>query len=343
VATESRKTDPSVIDQILAEGSQFSFFQVVRLLQRMNPDAAPVGRQGPPDRECLRFQPMLNFGFSAADVSSVHAMEVPQGGMPRYEVSTTFLGLYGSPSPLPSFFTEQLLDESSSPLARGLLDLFHHRLLSLFYRIWERYRLVPSPEGRAGDLTVSQLLHLLGFDEKTSPVPPEAFNPWDLLAVSGLAAQQPRSATALAAILQHAFPDIHAEIEQCVGRWVDVPPGSRSRLDRANCRLGHDITLGERVFTRHYTFRVILGPIAAGPFFQLLLPGGALMNRLREIIALFNVDGLDYEVEVQIRPDAIPEMKLGNETARLGWSAWLGRRPDANCQVRFLTRGWTHA
>jgi type VI secretion system protein ImpH len=331
-----------VSEQILEEGHRFSFFQIVRLLQQLHPDAAPVGRQGPPNRECIRMRPLLGLGFAPGDVAEVTRSDA-EDGWPRYEISTTFLGVYGTVSPLPSFYTEQLLDEAGPALARGLLDLFHHRLLSLFYRVWEKYSLVPSAQDRAGDVTLPRLLEIAGFDEKTAPVPEGSLDAWSLLAIAGLAAQQPRSAAALAAILRQAFPDLHADVEQCVGRWVEIPPAGRARLARANCRLGVDLSLGERVFTFHNTFRVVLGPVGAGAFLQILLPGTGFMERFREIVSLFNPDGLDAEIEVRIRPDAIPEARLGLESARLGWSLWIGRRPESNVSIRFLTRGWSHA
>jgi len=326
---------------MLEKANRFSFFQLVRLLQALHPKAVPVGYQGPPGQECIRFKPRLDLSFAPSDVAEIRRVSPPEGP-PRFEVETTFLGLYGTVSPLPSFYTEQLLDVSDSVLIRGLLDLFHHRLLSLFYRVWEKYSFgVPDSE-KGHDLIARRFLCLIGFDYEM-PAPEGMFlKPRALLSQAGLAAQQPRSAVSLERILQNSFPDLSIEVEQCVARWVEVPREQRNRLSSENCYLGKDCTLGTSVMTRLNTFRIHVGPVASLKYFQLLLPTEALMLRLREVVDLFNVDNLDYEVRVRVKPEAIPGLRLSEPAARLGWSTWIGERPDTPQEVVHFMRGWLH-
>ncbi|MFO0888032.1 MAG: type VI secretion system baseplate subunit TssG [Isosphaeraceae bacterium] len=59
------------------------------------------------------------------------------------EMLVSFFGLTGPSGALPRHYTEILLQqlrEKDSPLC-DFLDLFNHRLVSLFYRAWEKYSL----------------------------------------------------------------------------------------------------------------------------------------------------------------------------------------------------------
>src|SRR5262249_61838352 len=124
-------------------------------------DGVSLGREGPPCREVVRLRPSLSLAFPESDVAAVERLEEGDGA--RFLIETNFLGLYGSTSPLPTYYAEEMLqDTSEESLVRGVLDLFHHRILSLLYRCGTKYR--PYLHFRpAGDQEVSwRLLFLMG-------------------------------------------------------------------------------------------------------------------------------------------------------------------------------------
>ncbi|MHC4600672.1 MAG: type VI secretion system baseplate subunit TssG, partial [Planctomycetota bacterium] len=201
--------------------------------------------------------------------------------------------------------------------------------------------LPPPDEDGGGDLTSDRLLALVGIDRTLEDPRKGMERPWVLLAVGGLAALQPRSAVSLEGILKTVFPHLNPKVEQFVGRWSEVPRGERNHLAEANCRLGVDVTLGERVFSYVNTFRVHVGPVYDEVFLS-LGPKGKMIRRLRAVIDLFNHDCLDYEIEVMIFPEGMPEPQLGSQLPRLGWSTWIGRKPENPKKVTFLVKGWPH-
>ena len=126
--------------QLLQNGNHFSFYEAIRLLHGLHRDAPKIGRQGPPELERVRIRPLLSMSFPASDIARVESQEMPDG-KERFRLDVTFMGLYGASSPLPSFYTEDLIRlENDESLLRGFLDLFHHRLFSLLFRTWEKYR-----------------------------------------------------------------------------------------------------------------------------------------------------------------------------------------------------------
>lgn len=337
MADADRGPDHPLTRAIAAEGYRFSFFQVVRLLQHAFPDRARVGGPGPASQELLRFRPSLDMAFATSDVREVRPFVGPDGA-PRYEVTVTFMGLYGTVSPLPSYFTEELLRQEDDSITRGVLDLFHHRLLSLFYRSWEKYRLAARFKGDGTDPLTRNFTALLGVDHLPGG---HRLKSVRLLGMAGILTRNPKCAGAVAAMLNDYFEGTAFELDPCVPRWVRVPPDQENRLGRLNSRLGRDLTLGGKVLDRSGTFRVRISALGLRDFLG-FLPGGDRLAELRELVDLVNTDGLDYEVELRLLRDETPELRLSSDTARLGWLTWLGGRPDRDPQVRFLMEGWVH-
>ena len=123
-----------------------------------------IGRSASVADEPLRFRPDLSLAHPSSDVSSVERITGPDGE-DRLLVETTFLGLYGTMSPLPSSYAEDVLhDHSEESLVRGFLDIFHHRLIALFYRCWKKYRHHVQYRKGAQDEFSRRLLSLAGLD-----------------------------------------------------------------------------------------------------------------------------------------------------------------------------------
>ena len=339
MAGENRTSDHPLIDLLERETSRFSFFQAVQLLERATPGCAPIGLLGPAEQEGIRFQPELSMQFATSDLTGIARTAGPTG-TPRFVLSTTFLSLYGAHSPLPTYFTEQLLDQEEESLQRKFIDLFHHRILSLFYRVWTKYRLAAQFTEDGRDPLCRRLLQMLIGEPRRLPAD-HRVKAVRLLALGGVITQMPRSAATVAAALSEYFAGTPVETEDCIPRWLDIPGDQQNRLGDANCRLGRDLSLGERVYDRSSTFRVSVGPVGLDEFLG-FLPTGERVAELREIVDLLNGDALDYEVELRLKEEEVPPLQLNSGRALLGWSSWLGRKDGIETKVRFWVKGWLH-
>src|SRR5262249_16300208 len=105
-------------------------------------DRRPVGQDADPSEEATRFRAYNALNFPA---SAIHEIEPPAGVVPAPTMTVTFMGLTGPSGVLPRYYTEMLMRarEAKGPeryVARDWFDMFNHRIISLFYRAWTKYR-----------------------------------------------------------------------------------------------------------------------------------------------------------------------------------------------------------
>ena len=110
------------------------------LIEKMSPNAAKLGYRGPCAKEPIRFVGNFSLGFPASDIEQIERY-VAHDGKVRYRMMVNFLGLYGQSSPLPTWYTEDIVHEELDEHAvKDFLDLFQHRAVSLVQRCWTKYR-----------------------------------------------------------------------------------------------------------------------------------------------------------------------------------------------------------
>ena len=319
---------------ILRGPHAFDFYQALQLIERIDPEVTQLGHQSA-EREAVRLRPALSLSFPTADLHSAAWLnEGREDG--RLQLTTTFLGLYGSDSPLPTHFTESLLSEQEDDQrVRAFIDLFHHRLLALLYRVWKKYRyhitFVP-----AGDDPISQIMR--GFLGIGTPRTAEGLrtSPVRMFRYVGLLAQRPRSAAGLSGVLRDFFKDVPFDISQCVGRWLPIEESDCNRFGQVNCTLGQDCLLGERIYDHSGKFRINIGPVGFDHYTRFLPPGDEAAQ-LREVVQFYCTDALQFDVEVTLRGDEVPETPLGEQglLGRLAWTSWLKSKPSADKPVVF--------
>ena len=336
MAGAERGSGVALIDRLREEPYRFEFFQAVRVLARIARDRAPVGADGPFGREAVRFAQLVSLDFPASAVDAVEGLAAPGGGGdgPPPKLTTTFIGLVGPSGVLPTVYTEDLLGPQARRRGAAVefLDLFHHRIVSLFYRAWEKYDLPSQWEkgrdreagGPDGDAFASALFHLMGL----GPEPLRgrlAVEDESLLFYSGVFAQQHRSAVMLERLLVDYFGR-PARVVSFVGRWLRLRPEEQTRLGRGGSfnRLGRDAVAGAKVWDVQSQFRVRVGPLSLADFRE-FLPGGGGCARLMDLVRLYSRGELEYDVQLVLRKEEVPACRIGGgpDAARLGRTSWL--------------------
>ncbi len=301
--------------------------EAISAIQRALSYAVPVGTAASPASEAIRFRASSDLAFHTADVAALRLV-TDHDGVARIELTTAFLGLLGSSSPLPSYYTELVMRDEDHGILRDFFDLFHHRLLSLYHRAATRYRLAP------GDFDLVADLAGLPTDGAIST---DAF-----IGGVGLLVPQPASAANLEFVITRWFskPDapVPVNVDQCQATWAELATGEQCRLGRANSGLGGDCMVGSRVLTRTTAFAVRIGPVDIATW-RRFLPQGDARAELAAVIRPFNHQRLDAQVEICIDALDLPPAPLGSSNspeAGLGSGVALGGRSTEPCRMRFV-------
>jgi type VI secretion system protein ImpH len=327
MATSSRPGDPDVGQSTLEERLRnepflFEFFQAVRLLERLLPDKVRVGKFAPPSAEVARFKANSTLVFPA---SEIQALNWPARG--PVEMKVNFMGLTGPEGVLPLPYTVFLVERARAgdSSAADFLDLFNHRVISLFFQAWEKYRFWIAYERGERDQFSHHLLDLIGLGtpglQDRQAVPDDS-----LLYYSGLLAQHPRSAVALEQILSDYF-DVPVEVEQFAGGWYRLDTNDQCSFDgRNDCseQLGAGAVVGDEVWDQTARVRIKIGPLSLAQYKE-FLPTGSAFEPLRVLTRFFSNDEFDFEVQLTLNRHEVPRCELGAEggtAPRLGWTTW---------------------
>ncbi|MBJ6750702.1 type VI secretion system baseplate subunit TssG [Geomonas anaerohicana] len=301
-----------------------AFFKAVRCLEKALSAGTEIGAALSPARERIRFTARKGRAFPAADIS-----EITYGEDGAAQVEVAFMGLVGPSGVLPHWYHELVLErEKSGDHAMGdFYDLFHHRLISIFYRAWKRNALLPQKKSDNSDLFSNHLFSFLGLAteglrEKL------AVTEAALLHFCGQASRQVASASTIAQVVQHVL-GVDAEIEQFVPRTVYLEPADLTMLGQNNCLLGVDTVCGSQTCDVQSTFRLSLGPMGYQQFIE-LSPGRGL-EHLVSLVRFLAGPEYEFEIGLILRRDEVPGCRLGEATPdapRLGRSTWL-KAPDS--------------
>ena len=345
------------MNRLFQAGYRFDFFQAAYLLERFYRDAARPGEDGPLEQEAIRFRSNQKRNFPATDVRRI---ERKSGGRTRMitenpdvaQMVLNFMGLYGVSSPLPDYFSEmiatlddeeddeeEIYDEAENGIRalRNFLDIFNHRIYSLYYRSWKKYRYHLQFEAGGEDDFSQYMLSLLGLD---TPAVQDLIgvDVSRLISYAGVLGQRRRSAAGLQALLSGYFDGIDTKIIEFMPRWVTIPDEYRACLGAEGggvpLRLGETFTIGDRIRDFSGKFRVVLAPLKLEAF-QRFLPGGIDSQKLRQLVKLYAPDQLSFDVELLLSKDEVPPLQLGTGLAQLGWTSWLGKPKEDVVSIVF--------
>lgn len=335
MATASGPANPPVassrwfeVEELLrSEPFSFEFFQAMRLLERLRPERTPAGRFVHPNREVVRLHAHTAVGFPASQIQSLN-LDDPQVA----HLTVNFMGLFGPSGVLPLVYTDLINERlrAKDRTLRDFLDIFNHRLISLFYQAWEKYRFQIAYE--RGELSrLSQQLGALiglgtpGLEDR------QAVLDDSLRFYSGLLSLTPRSETGLRQILGDYF-DVPVEVEQFVGSWhaLDTPTQCFVGAgDDYSQQLGAGAVVGDEIWDQQSGVRVVLGPLTADKYVD-FLPTGAAYRPLGALIRFFTRGEFDVEVRLVLKKEEVPACELGGEGEvgpQLGWVTWLKSMP----------------
>jgi type VI secretion system protein ImpH len=318
--------DPVDVERQLEDaGAALDFFQALRLLENAHPDKPRIGASLRPRDDAVRFGRDPSLGFEPGAIAGF----TPATGDAKARLAVNFFGLFGANGPLPLHLTEYARDRARNHGDHTLvafMDVFHHRMVSLFYRA----RAVADPaislDRPDSDRFADYVGSLFGIGTRAMQGRDE-IGDFAKLHFAGLMANQRRPAAGLVTILR-AYFKLPVHIEQFVGHWMKIPLDGQTRIgieDRGN-RLGTSAVLGKKVWDCQHKFRLVIGPLDYADY-ERMLPGGASMTRLVDWVKSYAGTVLDWDVRLVLKRSDVPPLTLG--ARRLGWTTYLASGPAA--------------
>ncbi|HZI40197.1 MAG TPA: type VI secretion system baseplate subunit TssG, partial [Gemmatimonadaceae bacterium] len=276
----ARTADESLLlERLFAEPWSFDFFQALHLLERLQPDRATVGGFADPRQEAARLTTTTSVAFPASEIQALNAGTKP----PRMAVN--FLGLTGPQGTLPLAYSLYVAERvrAGDYALKEFLGIFDHRILSLFYRAWEKTHITVAHGEEKRDWLTRHLLDLVGFGNAALrdrlPLRDEA-----LLFYAGLLGLPTRPAGALEQLLADFF-GVPVRIDQFVGAWYPLERATQSELGddaSASSQLGFGAVAGDEIWDQQSRARIRIGPLSRAQYDD-FLPGGSAHEPLQAL------------------------------------------------------------
>jgi type VI secretion system protein ImpH len=344
--TEKRQHAAVMIAHLRAAPYRYQFAQLLNILVRM------LRQQGIPYAQAfsrvLRFRNSLSLAFPASEIESMQ-VEPGDASAPRIHITPAFIGLLGASGALPLNDTERaaareslVADESWKPF----IDLFSNRVIGLFYEAWGKYRVEHGLDTRNQD-NLLPLLSALGGLRPASfgPARPYAsIRPEVAGYYAGLLRTRPIAASNVERVLRDYF-GVPVRVEEFVGAWDPIPAKIRSTLGVTDPTLGFGAVLGTRTWRNDLRVRLHIGPLDEKEA-KAFLPHGRSHAALKEMVSLFAVPSLQYEVRLLLDKPCIKPLTLatkGPDRKRLGLNTFLtgtngkASRSDIRSVLRLTT------
>jgi type VI secretion system protein ImpH len=311
MASEDRLATAALEQKLLDDSQNYAFFQAWRLLRLRFSDEQEF-------QDNVRGRPHLGLSFTQRDIENIK-----RDAQGRYRIESNFFGLYGVTSPLPTFYTEDLIDEQlqGSSASRDFLDILHAALHPLLFQAWEKNRLWMAIHERQSQQSIGHLYALLGMHEAPSELRDQSSY---LLRYAGIFNQHPRSALGLKQLVRAVLNEPNIEVIPCAKVRISLPADAQCRLGQSNCLLGENILLGQQMLDRRTSVDIRITPSSLQRFYQ-LLPGTTGYKQIERLTQLYLPSHLSCRLILRHpNSSAQPSPDSDSRGQRLGIDLWLG-------------------
>jgi len=313
---------PNMLQELAAAPHRYTLFAALRLVEQAFASNPRLGESRKASDDRVRVGQVPHMTFAPADVCG---FSLPEKGYARLEQYS--FGVFGPNGALPRHLTEQAFEwrrHREDATLVDFLNLFQHRLTSLFYRAWANSDPATSMDRPQNDRFAGYVGALIGLAPDSArardAVPDHA-----KFYRAGRLLPRARSADGLEALLTDYFGFSFA-VRQFVGAWLAIPAELYCRLagSRDLALLGQSATLGGASWQSHHKFEIALGPLTLTDFLE-FLPGAPALRALHTLLRLYTNDEWTWQLRLLLRAGDVPGISLARG-ARLGWTSWLGGR-----------------
>ena len=300
----------------------FEFFEAARRLECAFPERPRLGHSAKATDDFVRLCQTPSLAFAPKTVDRYQ----PGGAGKPARLHGLFFGLFGPNAPMPLHLTEYAMERKLNAKDSTFIafaNIFHHRMMSLFYRAWADSQPTVELDRPAEDhfrLYMGALVGLAtpGLDGRDAL--PDQFKRF----FAGRLLQQTRNAEGLKGLLERFFR-IPVGIVEFVTEWMRLPSSAHLRLGGSGevAALGLTAVAGEYVWGSQQRFRLRLGPLSRAEFNN-FLPGGEALRQLVAAVKTYVGEEKAWDVQLVLKKADVPTTRLG-QGGRMGLSTWMGQ------------------
>ncbi|MWN90844.1 type VI secretion system baseplate subunit TssG [Gilliamella sp. Pra-s65] len=297
---------------------KINFYRFCQLIEQIYANGNILGKNESPAADPLRFAPSIDMSFPASELKYIE--REPYINRPT-TVRTRFLGLYGVDAVLPLGLLDNIIRrEENYQAMTDFLDIFNHRVITQFYRIWLKYH-YPASFLSGGRDSISQcLLGLTGFGiegaDKQVGTPLSRF-----LALLGVMSQKTRTAEGIAGLVRVLVNDAKVVVSEFYPVWYSINnPAQFGDKGLQRISLGGETILGSRFRECNQTVHIAITPQYESQVAD-LLPDGQLYYDLLALLRAYLGYQVDAKITLYIQRQFLPRSQLISKNSRLGQTA----------------------
>lgn len=321
--TAGNTTDAVALENALRDQPEaFEFFEAARRLECVFFEYPRLGHSAKAGDDPVRFGQVPSLSFAPDMIESYR----PGGEGRPARMNSLFFGLFGPNAALPLHLTEYAMDRitnAKDTTFTAFADIFHHRMMCLFYRAWADAQptvQMDRPDEDRFRLYVDAMIGLATPGLSGRDALPDQFKRF----FAGRLQQQSRSAEGLKGLVERFFR-IPVRVVEFVAEWMRLPETSHLRLGGSGevAALGLTAVTGEYVWGGQQRFRLRLGPLNRAEFDN-FLPGGEALRQLVATVKTYVGEEKAWDVQLVLKRADMPAISLG-KSGRMGLSTWMGR------------------
>lgn len=291
----------------------FNFYRFCLLIEKLG--GSELGTGLSPASDPVRFRPDPHLGFPASELKGTETD--PENPDEPPTVRTKFMGLYGVDSPLPTAYIDDINQgREGADAVAAFLDIFNHRIMTQFYRIWKKYSYPATFEEGGTDKFSRSLMALTGVT-----------NSRELPASRLLAILQPmlhpvHTAEGVAAVIRSQAPNTRVEVFNRHPVWLPVEERARMSVNNS-MRLGDGLVLGDEREDVNYCMRIEMHTEDAQEA-KGWMPRGQLRKDVFALLKTYLGCDYDASLHVTIPVRLLPRPRLGDPNLFMGYNVMMG-------------------
>lgn len=306
----------------IAHMQLFALLRYLHLAYQLEND---IGDEKKLSEHPIRFGQDATLAFQEKQVHRIYqANEITK-------VQVQGFGMLGSNGALPIHITEAIYEKTlheKDKTFNDFLDIFHHRLITLFYKAW-----LTSEPAITLDNDNNQKFndHIAGFagNHILQETNEQKLFKYNQFYYTSLLLNQNMPIDNLQEILRCYFK-LPIHIQQNIGEWLDAKDYTTTLSSHSPQRLGDGLLIGTQYYDITQKFKIIIGPVAVATYLE-FLKNGNLANKLNNWVQRYTKQSYHFDVEIIIDRTDITPTNI-NAGSQLGRTSWLGK-PKINPRI----------